>query len=88
MIFDEKITMKPLEYPHLIEYKKAIRNSYWIVEEYNFTSDIQDFKINLSESEKEIIRRTMLAISQIENNVKNYRGDLYKTFPKPEIASV
>jgi len=71
-IFDKRTNLKPYEYPHLLEYKKAIRESYWLVEEYNFTSDIQDFKSNLSESEKEIIKRTMLAIAQIEVKVKGF----------------
>jgi ribonucleoside-diphosphate reductase beta chain len=72
MIFDKRIELKPYEYPQLLEYKDAIRKSYWIVEEYNFTSDIQDFNVNLSESEKEIIKKTMLAIAQIEVKVKDF----------------
>lgn len=88
MIFDKRIELKPYEYPQLLEYKDAIRKSYWIVEEYNFTSDIQDFNVNLSESEKEIIKKTMLAIAQIEVKVKDFWWDISKTFPKPEIASV
>ena len=43
-IFDRRITLKPYEYPELYEYVDAIRHSYWIHSEFNFTSDIQDFK--------------------------------------------
>ena len=56
--------------------------------EFNFTSDIQDFKSRLSEVEKNAIKNTMLAISQIEVAVKSFWGDLYHRMPKPEIGSV
>jgi len=51
-IFEKRINLKPYEYPHLYEYVPAIRHSYWIHSEFNFTSDIQDFKSRLSESKK------------------------------------
>ena len=43
-IFERRITLKPFEYPELYEYVPAIRHSYWIHTEFNFTSDVQDFK--------------------------------------------
>ena len=71
----------------MYEYVPAIRHSYWIHTEFNFTSDIQDFKSRLSDTEKNAIKNTMLAISQIEVAVKSF-GDLYHRMPKPEIGSV
>lgn len=87
-IFEKRINLKPYEYPQLYEYVPAIRHSYWIHTEFNFTSDIQDFKSRLSEVEKNAIKNTMLAISQIEVAVKSFWGDLYHRMPKPEIGSV
>ena len=87
-IFEKRINLKPYEYPHLYEYVPAIRHSYWIHSEFNFTSDIQDFKSRLSDSERSAIKNTMLAISQIEVAVKSFWGDLYHRIPKPEIGSV
>ena len=87
-IFEKRINLKPYEYPQLYEYVPAIRHSYWIHTEFNFTSDIQDFKSRLSETEKNAIKNTMLAISQIEVAVKSFWGDLYHRMPKPEIGSV
>lgn len=87
-IFEKRVNLKPYEYPQLYEYVPAIRHSYWIHTEFNFTSDIQDFKSNLSEVEKSAIKNTMLAISQIEIAVKTFWGDIYHRMPKPEIGSV
>ncbi len=87
-IFEKRINLKPYEYPELYEYVPAIRHSYWIHSEFNFTSDIQDFKSRLTDSERSAIKNTMLAISQIEVAVKSFWGDLYHRIPKPEIGSV
>jgi len=87
-IFEKRINLKPYDYPALGEYVDAIRHSYWIHTEFNYTSDIQDFKTSLTEVEKNAIKNTMLAISQIEVAVKTFWGDIYKKMPKPEIGSV
>ncbi|MDT7829764.1 ribonucleotide-diphosphate reductase subunit beta [Pricia sp. S334] len=87
-IFEKRINLKPYEYPGLYEYVPAIRHSYWIHTEFNFTSDIQDFKTRLTETERSAIKNTMLAISQIEVAVKSFWGDIYHKMPKPEIGSV
>jgi len=87
-IFEKRVSLKPYEYPQLYEYVPAIRHSYWIHTEFNFTSDIQDFKSRLDETEKSAIKNTMLAISQIEVAVKSFWGDLYQRMPKPEIGAV
>ena len=87
-IFETRVNLKPYEYSDLYEYVPAIRHSYWIHTEFNFTSDIQDFKTRLDPAEKNAIKNTMLAISQIEVAVKSFWGDLYQRMPKPEIGSV
>ena len=87
-IFEKRINLKPYEYPQLYDYVPAIRHSYWIHTEFNFTSDIQDFKSRLSNIERGAIKNTMLAISQIEVAVKSFWGDLYQRMPKPEIGAV
>tara|TARA_B100000683_G_C12459874_1_gene543620 strand:+ start:319 stop:1638 length:1320 start_codon:yes stop_codon:yes gene_type:complete len=87
-IFEKRLNLKPYEYPELYEYVPAIRHSYWIHTEFNFTSDIQDFKTRLTDRERNAIKNAMLAISQIEVAVKSFWGDLYHKIPKPEIGSV
>ena len=87
-IFEKRLNLKPYEYPELYEYVPAIRHSYWIHTEFNFTSDIQDFKTKLNDTERSAIKNTMLAISQIEVAVKSFWGDIYHRIPKPEVGSV
>jgi ribonucleoside-diphosphate reductase beta chain len=87
-IFTKRVNLKPYEYPNLLDYVDAIRHSYWVHTEFNFTSDIQDYKVHLTESERTAVQRAMLAISQIEIAVKTFWGDIYKRLPKPEIGSV
>ena len=87
-IFRKRINLKPYEYPNLEEYVDAIRHSYWVHTEFNYTSDIQDIKVNLTETERSAVTRAMLAISQIEVAVKSFWGKIYDKMPKPEIGSV
>jgi ribonucleoside-diphosphate reductase beta chain len=87
-IFKPRLSLKPYEYKDLVEYVDAIRHSYWIHTEFNYTSDIQDFKVLANNVEQEAIRRSMLAIAQIEVSVKTFWGDIFKHLPKPEIGSV
>lgn len=87
-IFKKRTNLKPYEYPELYEYVSAIRHSYWIHTEFNYVSDIQDFKTNVNEAEQNAIKNTMLAIAQIEVAVKAFWGDIFKKLPKPEIAAV
>lgn len=87
-IWKKRVAFKPYEYPDLHDYVDAIRHSYWVHTEFNYTSDIQDFYVNTTPVEREAIKRTILAIAQIEVAVKNFWGDIYKKMPKPEIGSV
>lgn len=87
-IFRPRVAYKPFEYPRLAEYVDAIQQSYWIVTEYNFTGDIQDFKSILDSKEREAVRRCMLAISQVEVAVKNFWVKIGDRLPKPEIQEV
>jgi ribonucleoside-diphosphate reductase beta chain len=87
-IFKKRVNILPYEYPSLLKYKDAIRHSYWLESEFNFTSDISDFKTKITEVEREAIKRTMLAIAQIEVSVKTFWSDLYKRMPITEIGDV
>lgn len=87
-IFRKRTNLKPYEYSQLLEYIDAIRHSYWIHTEFNYTSDVQDIKVRMTEDEANIIKNAMLAIAQIEVAVKTFWGKIYDRFPKPEIQSV
>jgi ribonucleoside-diphosphate reductase beta chain len=87
-IFDKRINLKPYEYPELQKFKDAIRHSFWIHTEINLTSDIQNYLVDVTDKEREVIKRAMLAISQIEVSIKRFWGDIYLLIPKHEVNSV
>jgi ribonucleoside-diphosphate reductase beta chain len=87
-IFEERVNLKPYEYDDFLDFKDAIRHSYWVHDEFNFDGDIQDFKVECTDAERSIIKRTMLAIAQIEVSVKTFWADIYHKMPKPEVAGV
>ncbi len=87
-IFEKRVNILPYEYPQLLDYKDAIRHSYWIDTEFNFTDDVQDFKVNINDKERDIIKKTMLSIAQIEVSVKTFWADMYKRMPITEVGDV
>jgi ribonucleoside-diphosphate reductase beta chain len=87
-IFSERTHLKPYEYGDFCDYTDAIRNSYWVHTEFNFSGDVQDFKVNTTSTEKTVIKRTMLAIAQIEVQVKTFWSDIYEEMPKAEVGNV
>jgi len=90
MLFEPRKNLKPNEYPDLLEFKNAIRQAYWVHEEFEteFMSDVQDFHVTMTDFERQVVTRAMLAIAQIEVNVKQFWGDIFKHIPKPEVGAV
>jgi ribonucleoside-diphosphate reductase beta chain len=87
-IFRKRTNLKPYEYPQLAEYTDAIRHSYWVHTEFNYSSDIQDMKVRMTPQEVEIVKKAMLAISQIEVQVKTFWAKIGDRMPKPEVQAV
>lgn len=69
-IFDKRLNYKPFEYPEVMDFVESMNSSFWVHKEIDFTADIQDFKSNLSETEQEIVKRSLLSIAQVEIGVK------------------
>lgn len=89
-IFEKRVNILPYDYPELMDFVDAIQDSYWVHKEFKgqIPADIQDFKVLSTPVEKSIMQKTMLAISQIEFDVKVFWSSIYKRMPKPEIAMV
>src|SRR4051812_36975188 len=87
-IFDKRVAFKPFEYPDILKFKDAINHSYWLVSEWNFVGDVQDFNVKLNSVEKSAIKNALLAISQIEVSVKKFWTKLGDRFPKAEFEQV
>lgn len=87
-IFEKRVNYKPFEYPEVMKFVDAMNNTFWVHSEVDFTSDMHDYKVKISESEREVIKRSLLSIAQVEVGVKTFWGDLYRHFPKPEFANL
>lgn len=83
-IFDKRVNFKPFEYPETMDFVDKMNKTFWVHSEVEFTSDVQNFHSNLTPTEKEVVKRSLLSIAQVEVSVKTFWGDLYKHLPKPE----
>ena len=88
MIFEEQISRKPDNYPWAQEFIEAMHTGFWTDKEFSFTSDVQDFKVNLSDDEREMIMRTLSAIGQIEVAVKKFWAKLGDNLPHPSLTDL
>lgn len=87
-IFDEQVVRKPNLYPWTEKFIEAMHNGFWTDKEFNFKSDLHNFKVNLSDQEKEIIIRTLSAIGQIEVAVKTFWAKLGDNLPHPALQDL
>lgn len=85
MIFNEQITRKPDHYPWTQDFIEAMHTGFWTDKEFNFQSDIQDFRVNLSVQEQEIITRALSTIGQLEISVKKFWAKLGDNLPHPSL---
>ena len=85
MIFNEQIARKPDHYPWTQEFIEAMHNGFWTHREFNFQSDVQDFLVNLTEQEKQIVIRALSTIGQLEISVKKFWAKLGENLPHPSL---
>lgn len=88
MIFEEQVSRKPDHYPWTNDFIEAMHNGFWTDKEFNFQSDIQDFKVNLIPQEKDMITRSLSAIAQIEVAVKTFWAKVGENLPHPSIVDM
>jgi ribonucleoside-diphosphate reductase beta chain len=85
MIFDEQISRKPDHYPWTQDFIEAMHNGFWTDKEFSFSSDVQDFKVSLTEQEREIMVRALATIGQLEISVKKFWAKIGDNLPHPSI---
>jgi ribonucleoside-diphosphate reductase beta chain len=82
----ERIVYKPFEYPQAYEYWLSQQQAHWLHTEVPMMSDLNDWKQNLSETEKNIIGSILKGFAQTETIVNDYwSGLVTKWFRKPEV---
>jgi ribonucleotide reductase beta subunit family protein with ferritin-like domain len=88
-IFEKRLSYKPFDYSEITDpLINAMWASHWTHNEFNFKADVQDYHTTLSEQERDVIKRAILLISQVEVAVKSYWSNIGKHLPKPEIADM
>lgn len=88
MIFEEQISRKPNRYPWTEEFIESMHNGFWTHKEFSFKSDVQQFKVKLTDQEREIIIRCLSAIGQIEVAVKTFWAKLGENLPHPALQDL
>jgi ribonucleoside-diphosphate reductase beta chain len=88
MIFTEQVSRKPNRYPWTEQFIEAMHNGFWTDKEFNFKSDVQQFKVSLTDQEREVIVRTLSAIGQIEVAVKTFWAKLGDNLPHPSMQDL
>lgn len=81
-----RVTYAPFEYPAFYKFWELQQQSHWLHLEVSMASDINDWKMNLSESEKNVIGNILKGFTQSEIFIQEYWGSMVcKWFKKPEI---
>ena len=88
-ITQERIVYKPFEYPKAFDFYMKQQQAHWLWTEVPMMSDVNDWKQNLSETEKNIVGSILKGFAQTETVVNDYwSGLVTKWFRKPEIIAM
>jgi ribonucleoside-diphosphate reductase beta chain len=85
-LLQERIVYKPFEYQTAADYWLKQQQAHWLHTEVPMMSDVNDWKQNLTKTEKNIIGSILKGFAQTETVVNDYwSGLVTKWFRKPEI---
>ena len=80
---------KPFEYQTAFDYYKDQHRAHWLADEVPLSSDLNDWKEKLNESEKSLIGNILKSFAQTEVHVNDYWSTKVSVwFPKPEIQAM
>lgn len=85
-ILTPRASYSPFEYEQSYKYWELQQQSHWLHSEIAMSSDINDWKMNLSDTEKNIIGHILKGFTQSEVFIQEYWSQMVaKWFKKPEI---
>jgi ribonucleoside-diphosphate reductase beta chain len=89
MITEPRIYYKPFEYQDAFDFYKNQHRAHWLADEVPLASDLNDWKLKLNESEKNLIGNILKSFAQTEVHVNDYWSTKVSVwFPKPEIQAM
>jgi ribonucleoside-diphosphate reductase beta chain len=85
-LLDPRATYAPFEYLDAVSYWEKQQQSHWLHSEISMASDINDWKMKLSLTEKNVVGNILKGFTQSEVFIQEYWGsNVSKWFKKPEI---
>jgi ribonucleoside-diphosphate reductase beta chain len=89
MITEPRIFYKPFEYQEAFNFYKDQHRVHWLADEVPLASDLNDWKLKLTDSEKNLIGNILKSFAQTEVHVNDYWSTKVSLwFPKPEIQAM
>ena len=89
MITEPRHFYKPFEYQQAFDFFKDQHRSHWLADEVPLASDLNDWKLKLNESEKNLIGNILKSFAQTEVHVNDYWSTTVSLwFPKPEVQAM
>ena len=89
MITELRPHYKPFEYQTAFEFYKDQHRAHWLADEVPLSSDLNDWKLKLSEPEKNLIGNILKSFAQTETYVNDYWATKVAVwFPKHEIKAM
>jgi ribonucleoside-diphosphate reductase beta chain len=85
-LLDPRAAYAPFEYDKAFNYWELQQQSHWLHTEISMASDINDWKINLTDAEKNVIGHILKGFTQSEVFIQEYWSQMVANwFKKPEI---
>jgi ribonucleoside-diphosphate reductase beta chain len=85
-ILTPRASYAPFEFPEAYTFWELQNQSHWLHSEIAMASDINDWKVNLSDAEKGVIGHILKGFAQSEVFIQEYWGQMVGNwFKKPEI---
>jgi len=88
-LIKERVVYKPFEYPEAFDFYMKQQQAHWLWTEVPMMADVNDWKQNLTDNEKNIIGSILKGFAQTETVVNDYWSTLVtKWFRKPEVIAM
>lgn len=85
-ILTPRVAYAPFEYDQAYKYWELQQQSHWLHSEIAMASDINDWKLNLTDSERNLVGHILKGFTQSEVFIQEYWSQMIsKWFKKPEI---
>lgn len=86
---DKRLVYKPFDYDRAFEFWEKQQQAHWLASEISMASDINDWKLKLTESEKLVIGSILKGFTQSEVLIEDYwAAKVSRWFKKPEIQAM